>query len=32
MTYVLVPSGDVDVADGRSARIFAHRMLAPLVA
>jgi AcrR family transcriptional regulator len=32
MTYVLVPSRDVDVADGRSARMFAHRMLAPLVA
>jgi len=32
MTYVLVPSEDVDVADRRSARTFAHRMLAPLVA
>lgn len=32
MTYVLVPSPDVDVTDRRSARAFAHRMLAPLVA
>ena len=32
MTYVLVPSEDVDVTDQRSARRFAHRMLAPLVA
>jgi hypothetical protein len=30
-TYVLVPSPAVDVADGRSARAFARRMLAPLV-
>jgi AcrR family transcriptional regulator len=31
VTYVLVPSADVDVADQRSARTFARRMLAPLV-
>jgi AcrR family transcriptional regulator len=32
MTYVLVPSAEVDAGDSLAVRAFAHRMLAPLVA